>query len=135
MKAWDWFMGLFDRPDGKVPLDVCVGTLAGEIFYKELAIQACINLIANTVARGEWITYEKGKEARKDNYYLFNVEPNQNTSSSKFWRDVIGKLVYDNECLVIQEGGMFYVADSFEITRFAFKDNVYKDIVSRRLPA
>lgn len=129
MKAWDWFRGFFNKDIGTLPLDVCVGSIAGEIFYKELAIQACINLISNTVARGEWITYEKGAEVRKDNYYLFNVEPNQNTSSSKFWRKVIGKLVYDNECLVIQEGGMFYVADSFDVKRFAFKDNVYSDVV------
>lgn len=129
MAVWSWFLGLFNKDTGTLQLDVPVGEITGEIFYKELAIQACINLIANTVARSEFLTYEKGKEVRKSNYYLFNVEPNQNKSSSKFWRDVIHRLVYDNECLVIQRDGMFYVADSFDVVRLAFKENIYKNIV------
>ena len=128
MSLWSWFTGLFNA-DGTLALDVAIGEVAGEVFYKELAIEACINLIANTVARSEFITYEKGKETRKNNYYLFNVEPNQNKSSSKFWRDVVYKLVYENECLIIQQGGMFYVADSFVSLKYAFKENIYKNIV------
>lgn len=129
MAVLDWFLGLFNKDTNTLALDVMVGEIAGEVFYKELAIQASINLIANTVARSEFQTFEKGKEVKKENYYLFNVEPNQNKSSSKFWRDVIHKLVYNNECLVIQQDGMFYVADSFEAVKFAFKENIYKNIV------
>jgi len=125
----DWIFKLFNKDNGALPLDAYVGELAAEVYYKELAIQACVNLIANAVARSEFRTYEKGKEVRKDNYYLFNVEPNQNKSASKFWRDVIHKLVYDNDCLVIQQNGRFYVADSYELVEFAFKENIYKDIV------
>ena len=128
MAVWDWFLGLFNK-DGTLNLDVSVGEIAGEVFYKDLAVQACVNLIANAVARSEFLTYEKGKEVRKENYYLFNVEPNLNKSASKFWRDVIHRLIYDNECLVIQEGGSFYVAESFSAVKFAFKENIYKDIV------
>lgn len=126
--VWDWFLGLFDK-NNTVSLDVHVGALATEVFYKELAIQASINLIANTVARSEFRTFEKGKEIKKDNYYLFNVEPNKNKSASKFWRDVIHKLVYDNECLVIQQDNHFYVADSFDTDKYVFKENIYRNIV------
>ena len=109
----DWFLSLFDKVTGTLKLNAVVGDLITEVYFKQLAIQSCINLIANTVARGEFLTYEKGKEVRKDNYYLLNVEPNQNKSASKFWRDVVSKLVYENECLVIQYNNKFYVADSF----------------------
>ena len=129
MALWDWFLGLFNKDTGTLPLDVVVGSIAAEVFYKELAVQSCVNLIANAVARSEFLTFEKGKEIRGENYYLFNVEPNQNKSASKFWRDVIHRLVYDNECLVIQQDGMFYVADSFTVAKFAFKENIYRDIV------
>lgn len=129
MKAWDWFMGLFKK-DGTLNLtDVCVGELSAEIFYKELAINAAINLISNTLANAEFLTFEKGKEVRKDNYYLFNVEPNQNKSASKFWRDVVYKLVYDNECLVVMIDDQLYLADSFNKTVFALKENIYKNVV------
>lgn len=129
MVLWDWLTGLFNKDNGALPLDAYVGELAGEVFYKELAIQACVNLIANAVSRSEFKTYEKGQEVRKDNYYLFNVEPNQNKSASKFWRDVIHKLVYGNDCLVIQQNGRFYIADSYELVEFALKENIYKNIV------
>ncbi|WP_130806512.1 phage portal protein [Senegalia massiliensis] len=127
MGVTDWFIGLF-KNNTTVSLDMYTGEIAAELFYKELAIQASINLISNAVARSEFQTYEKGKSTRGENYYLFNVEPNKNKSSSKFWRDVIHKLIYDNECLIIQNNGYFYVADSYEVTKYAFKDYVYKDV-------
>lgn len=129
MYITEWFRGLFNLHDGTLPLDAYVGTLAGEVFYKELAIRSSINLIASTITRSEFITYEKGREIKSDNYYLLNVEPNKNKSASKFWRDVVHRLVYDNECLVVQQDKMFYVADSFDVVKFAFKENIYKNIV------
>ena len=123
----DWFMSLF-RKDGTLDISAAVGELAGEIFFKELALQSSINLIANVLSKAEFQTFEKGKEVRKDNYYLFNVEPNPNKSASKFWRDVVHHLVYDNECLVIQQGGYFYVADDFNCKKFAFREYLYDSI-------
>lgn len=128
MKVWDWFLGFFNTT-GTLNISENPGEIVGEIFYKELAIQSSINLIANTITKAEFLTYEKGKKTRSSNYYLLNVEPNQNKSASKFWRDVVTKLVYENECLVIQRGQMFYVAESFETVKFAFKENIYKNII------
>lgn len=127
-KITDWFRALFNLHDGTVDLDVCYGELAGEVFYKQLALQAGINLIANTISRGEFLTFEEGKEVRRDNYYKLNVEPNQNNSASKFWRDIVYKLIYEGECLVVQINEMFYVADEFEVVQFALKENIYKKI-------
>ena len=129
MAVWDWFLGFFNKDDGTLKLDVCVGELTAEIFYKELAINSAINLISNTLSNAEFLTFEKGEEVKKDNYYLFNVEPNQNKSANKFWRDVVYKLVYENECLVIQNDGMFYIVDEFNIKQFALKENIYTDVV------
>ena len=133
MTLWSWFLGQFNT-DGTLAIDTITGELAAEVYYKELAVQACVNLIANTVARSEFLTYEKGEATKKDNYYLFNVEPNQNKSASKFWRDVVHRLVYDNECLVIQQNGKFYVADSFVVKKFAFKEYVYSNVVIDEYP-
>lgn len=128
MRVWDWFLGFFNKHDGTLGLDVCIGEITPEIFYKELAINSAINLIANTISNAEFLTYEKGKEVKKDNYYLFNVEPNQNITANKFWRNVIYNLVYENECLIIQVDEKFYIAEKYEIVEFAFKENIYKDI-------
>ena len=131
MGVWNWFLSLFDRNTGTLDISAIIGELSADIFFKELAIQSSINLIANVLSKAEFETYEKGKAVRKDNYYLFNVEPNPNKSASKFWRDVVHHLVYDNEALVVQHNGYFYCAESlsFQCDKFAFKDYVYKDIV------
>jgi len=129
MVIWDWFKDQFDNETNTLELDVVLSSLSAETFYMELAVQACINLIANAVSRAEFLTYEKGKNVKRDNYYLFNVEPNPNKSASKFWRDVVGKLVRKNEALIVQQKGCFYAADSFSCKRFAFKEYIYDNIV------
>lgn len=129
MAIKDWFLSLFDKNKKTLKLSAMIGELTTEIYFKQLAIQSCINLIANVLSKAEFQTFERGQEVRRENYYLFNVEPNPNKSASKFWRDVISNLVYDNECLVLQYDEHFYVADSFHVDRYAFKNYIYRDIV------
>ncbi|MYL50262.1 phage portal protein [Halobacillus litoralis] len=103
--------------------------LGVEYHYKNLAIQTCINLIANTLIRSKFRTYESGQEVKKHNHYLFNVQPNQNQNSSEFFHEFISKLVLENECLVVMQDRQLYVADSFNITELALYENRYSDVV------
>src|SRR5699024_8869546 len=99
----DWFFSLVGRQGGsQIKIDEYCDRLQKEVYVKNLAVQSAINLIANSLSLSEFETYEKGKKIKEENYYLFNVEPNLNKSSSKFWREVIRNLIFDNECLVIQ---------------------------------
>lgn len=87
--------------------------VAKEIFYKELAIASAINIVAKLITNSEIRTFKEKEEIFKHNYYRFNVEPNQNQNASEFKSELIWKLFYDNEALVIEENGMYYIADSF----------------------
>ncbi|NEZ47970.1 phage portal protein [Clostridium niameyense] len=122
-----WFLNLFSK-NKILQLDGEYGSLDGELFYKKLAIESCINLIANCISMSEFLTFENGKEVRKDNYYLFNVKPNQNLSASEFWKKAIYKLFIDNELLIVQVNNNFYIADSFDSDKYALKDNLYSNI-------
>ena len=126
MGVWSNFFSWFKG--NVLPLNAVVEGLTAEVYFKKLAIQSCVNLIANTLSLSEFRTFDGGVETRKDNYYLFNVEPNPNKSASKFWRDVISKLVYNNECLIIQESAHLYVADSYTVVPGTFVENLYTDI-------
>lgn len=126
MGVWSNFFSWFKG--NVLPLNAVVEGLTVEVYFKKLAIQSCVNLIANTLSLSEFRTFDGGVETRKDNYYLFNVEPNPNKSASKFWRDVISKLVYNNECLIIQESDHLYVADSYTVVPGTFVENLYTDI-------
>lgn len=97
-------------------------------YYQTLAIEASVSLIAKTLSRAEFKTFTKGKEKKEENYYLLNVEANQNKSSPLFWREVISKLLKDGEALILVEKGYFYLASEFERSEMAFYDNFYKNI-------
>jgi HK97 family phage portal protein len=122
------FLKSWFTPEGNLNDPIFVD-LAVEYHYKKLAINTCVNLIANTLVRAKIRTFENGKEIKGNNHYLFNVQPNQNQNSSAFFHEFVSKLVYENECLVIMQNGQLYVADSFEVKKYAFHENVYSKIV------
>ena len=49
-----------------------------------------------------------------DVYYKLNIKPNTDLSSDSFWQQVIYKLIYDNEVLiVVSDSKELLIADSF----------------------
>lgn len=105
--------------------------LESTIFYKEFALRSCISMIANTLVLSEFQTFQNGISIKDKNYYLFNIEPNQNQNATEFWQEVITRLVYDNECLVIQKDERLFVAESFNVEKYVFYEDIYKDITIR----
>lgn len=107
---------------------LCKVDVEAKLFYKLLAIETAVNLISNTLSLAEFRTFEEGKEVKKGNYYLFNVEPNMNQNANRFWGQVYHNLVYDNEALVIMQDDGLYVADEFKRHSYAFKPNWYDKV-------
>lgn len=88
--------------------------LAAEYRIRELAFLVCVNMVASAIGKCEFKTLKNGEEIQEREYYLLNVEPNQNENSTAFWHKVVYKLLVDNECLIIRlESGDMVVADSF----------------------
>ena len=131
----DWVKSIFSKEVSfKSQMEVTSEEkLSIEVFYKELAIQSCISFIANAIVMSEFKTFERGNKVKKMNYYLFNVEPNLNQNATEFWHEVIYRLVYDNECLIIQHDDQFFVAEDFSHKEFAFKEDIYSNIIVRGL--
>ncbi|MBG9580803.1 portal protein [Bacillus thuringiensis] len=123
----DWVRGFFGS-NKTLTLDSCCYELGIDYFYKRLAVETCIDLIANALTRCEFQTFEKGKEKRGENHYLLNVQPNQNQNASEFMHSLVNHLMMTNECVVIMQNEQLYIADSFHVTKFALKENIYSDI-------
>lgn len=87
--------------------------IPAELYYKELAIYTASSLISNAISRSEVRTFEKGLPVKKQDYYLMNVSPNKNETSSVFWHKVINRVIRDGEALVVEAGGYIYCADSY----------------------
>lgn len=123
----DWVRGFFGNKK-TLTLDSCFYELGVDYFYKKLAVESCIDLIANALTRCEFQTFEKGKEKRGGNHFLLNVQPNQNQNATEFMHSLVNHLIMENECVVIMQDEQLYIADSFNVTKFALKENIYNDI-------
>ncbi|MFH7833897.1 phage portal protein [Bacillus luti] len=123
----EWVQGFFGNKK-TITLDSCFYELGIDYFYKKLAVESCIDLIANALTRCEFQTFEKGKEKRGNNHYLLNVQPNQNQNASEFMHSLVNHLIMENECVVIMQNKQLYIADSFSVNKFALKENTYNDI-------
>ena len=87
--------------------------IPAELYYKELAIYTASSLISNAISRSEMRVFEKGKPVKNHDYYLLNVSPNRNETSSVFWHKVINRVIRNGEALVVEAGGYLYCADSY----------------------
>ena len=99
-----------------------------ELFVRELAFWACVNLMANAVSKCEFKTFYSGKETKGEEYFLWNYSPNKNQSSNIFLHKWIAALYENNEALVVEANGQLMVADSFAHEEYAMQDDVFKNV-------
>ncbi|GEO58481.1 phage portal protein [Companilactobacillus bobalius] len=100
--------------------------------FKLYAIQLCINRIANALVKCDFQTFKKGERFQGDVWYQLNIEPNQNQNAADFWNKVIYQMVMNEDgALVIQSrvDGSLIVADDFTFHEYAFKPNIYSNIL------
>lgn len=128
MNANDFFLRAFGR-NTTINVRTQIEEEFTEVFFKELATACAINMIANTIAKCEIRTFIKGKPEKKEEYYLWNYEPNQNENSSDMIQKFITNLCYDNEALIIEQGGKLYVADAFTRTKYTFREDIFQNVV------
>ncbi len=127
MKAADFFARAFGKKQ-QITLKMQVEEEITEVFFKELATACAVNMIASTVAKCEVRTFIKNEPQRKEEYFLWNYEPNQNENSSDMIQKFITNLCYDNEALIVEVGGKLYVADSFTRREYALYEDVFSNV-------
>ncbi|MGL9969372.1 HK97 family phage portal protein [Enterococcus sp. DIV1420a] len=100
--------------------------------YKNYALSLCISRIANAISLCGFQTFIRGKPHKGDIWWRLNYEPNQNQNQADFIYDVVYKMVYNYEdgALIIQsKTGELIVAEYFDVEKFSFKPNIYKNII------
>jgi len=99
---------------------------------KKLAIDTCAGFLARTIGQSEFRIRNDGKYIKDELYYRLNVRPNINQTASTFWQDIVYKLIYDNEVLVVQaDNGDLLVADSFTHKKYAVYEDSFSDVTVR----
>ena len=129
IKTWFMdFLGNIKYKNGEI-VDSIIDEKIQEIFYKELAIQTAISLIANAIAKCEIKVYEKNKEVKNEIYYKLNIEPNKNECSSQLWHKAIEKMIYEKESIIIDINNEFHCADSYVPEERPILGNLYRGVV------
>lgn len=99
------------------------------IYLKQLAIQICVNHIADTISQSNFKINNDDKKLGKHIEYLLNVRPNRNQNASQFWQQVIYKLINDNEVLIIQtDSEELVIASDFIKEDAALYDSIFKEV-------
>ncbi|QDD85081.1 Phage portal protein [Bacillus cereus] len=109
-------------------LDIITDT-ANRLHMKRLAIDTCVSFLGRTISQSEF-RIRNGKAFKKNElYYRLNVRPNKNMTASTFWERFVRKLIYDNECLVIQaDDGDLLIADGFQHNEYAVFEDTFTDV-------
>ncbi len=103
---------------------------ASKTHLKRMAIETCIGLISRTISQSEFRVRKDKKTIKDEMYYKLNLRPNKNMSASYFWQKVVRKLIYDNDCLIIQsDTGELLIADSFVKNEYAVMEDVFKNVI------
>ena len=107
---------LFNFMERKMAMsEIVAQKLADQLAFKELALFIGVSLIANTLSKCEFKTYENGKEVKNKLYYMLNISPNPNQNSSQFINKFIEQYYYRGHSLVVPYKKHIHCADSFDI--------------------
>lgn len=126
-----WLGSVFKRNkelEFMLDLDVITDT-ANRLHMKRLAIDTCVSFLGRTISQSEF-RVRNGKAFEKNElYYRLNIRPNKNMTASTFWERFIRKLIYDNECLVVQaDDGDLLIADGFQHNEYAVYEDIFTDV-------
>lgn len=125
MKIIDWFGRIFAKSQKTVILSEYRNDLQNSIALESFALFTTIEMIASLIAKCEFKTYKNGKEFKGYEWYSLNVKPNKNQNSTAFWQEVIGKLLFYGEVLVISVSNQLIIADDFQKDEYAVKETEF----------
>ncbi len=125
MKIIDWFGRIFAKSQKTVILSEYRNDLQNSIALESFALFTTIEMIASLIAKCEFKTYKSGKEFKGYEWYSLNVKPNKNQNSTAFWQEVIGKLLFYGEVLVISVSNQLIIADDFQKDEYAVKETEF----------
>lgn len=101
---------------------------------KRMAIESVIGFIARIIIQSEFRIKKKNKYIKDKAYYKFNLKPNKNQSAAVFWYEVVSRLIYDGECLIVQSRSEdLLIAEDFNKKEYAVKEDIFSNVYVKGL--
>lgn len=128
------FLEAFINSEKYGDMDTITLNVSPSLYYLQMAVCSATNIIANAISKSEIMVYIDNKPVQNEDYYLLNVSPNINQTSSEFWHKVMEKLLADPNgkkgVLIIEENKHLYCVDTFGLKEERpFRGNVYCNAV------
>lgn len=102
---------------------------SNRVHMKRLAIDTCVAFLGRTISQSEFRVKNGTKLEKDELFYRLNIRPNKNMTASTFWETFVHKLVYDNECLIIQaDDGDLLIADDFQHNEYAVLEDTFTNV-------
>ncbi|TWW13164.1 phage portal protein [Dellaglioa algida] len=120
---------IFSKPAQEV--EAYFNSLENDYAYRKIAIETCIDIIANAMLKVEYKTYSGNKRVKDELYYRLNVSPNGKQNASEFYKMLIRKLYFDNEVLIVSPSNSnseLYIAEDFSLNEQALKPNIFSNV-------
>ena len=86
-----------------------IENIVAEIYLRELAFQRAIQIIAKLLAKCEIRTFLNSEEIFRDEYYVWNIEPNRNQNKQQFFDKLVEKMFRNNEAATSAMNGSVFL--------------------------
>ena len=124
IKLTNWLGGLFHRQvSGEINIETYRADAQTGIAIEAFALFTTIEMIAGLVSKCEFKTYQQGEEIKRHEWVNLNYRPNKKQNSTQFWQELVCKLLYNREVLVVPWGDEKIIADSYQ------KEDKINDII------
>ncbi len=121
---------LFKDKKGEVESYMDIISVDGaKLLLSKFAIEKAVGMIANAIAKSEFVVQRKGERVKDELYWRLNIQPNDNETATDFWKTVVRRLLIRQEALVCILNGKYYIVDSYNISDVVLRPNSYKNIV------
>jgi HK97 family phage portal protein len=132
-KVFQWIASKLATDSTKVTgfLDEEVVTDAGiQAWLRIMAYNTCVSKIAAAVGSCEFETYANNELSKKSEYWQWNYDPNPNQNKREFYNQLIYRLYYDEEALIVKSAsGSMFVADTFTRNEFDITGDTFSDVM------
>ena len=119
-----------DVKDSNATWQPCKSSSMWQLEYAFIVVQG---ILANLLSCVDWKTYNRGKVVKGEEWFRFNVSPNNKESAVEFYSKLATKLVYYGEALIIETAKKeLFVADSYTFKNgkeLQMKDNTFIQVV------
>ncbi|WP_239255409.1 phage portal protein [Listeria ilorinensis] len=103
---------------------------AKRAYLKRMALNTCIEYMGRSLAQCEFQRRDGPKQIKDMMHYKLNVRPNSDQAAATFWKRVVYKLIYENECLVVlSDTDDLLIADRYNRNEFALYDDTFTNVV------